>query len=126
MTRVNKAAVYEGIRHPDEPDTAGEAIVLVNGQTLPLAPSLKVFKHSPTGFNWGYGGSGPAQLALAILLDYYGDAQKAVRLHQRFKAAVVSQWPQEEGWHITGAEIEQVCERLERAWAENAERRRKR
>src|SRR5512135_81505 len=26
-------------------------------------------KHSPTGFSWGYGGSGPADLALSILRD---------------------------------------------------------
>jgi hypothetical protein len=26
--------------------------------------------HSPDGFEWGYGGSGPADLALAILVDY--------------------------------------------------------
>ena len=27
-------------------------------------------KHSPDGFNWGYGGSGPADLAYAILVDF--------------------------------------------------------
>lgn len=26
-------------------------------------------RHCPSGFNWGYGGSGPTQLALAILLQ---------------------------------------------------------
>jgi Family of unknown function (DUF6166) len=31
--------------------------------------SLRVRKHSPDGFNWGYGGSGPAQLALALLRE---------------------------------------------------------
>ena len=30
--------------------------------------SQKVRNHSPDGFNWGYCGSGPAQLALAIVL----------------------------------------------------------
>lgn len=28
--------------------------------------------HSPTGFETGYGGSGPSDLALSILLDYFG------------------------------------------------------
>lgn len=28
-------------------------------------------RHSPTGFEWGYGGSGPADLARCILLDYF-------------------------------------------------------
>jgi hypothetical protein len=28
--------------------------------------------HSPTGFEYGYGGSGPAELARCILIDFYG------------------------------------------------------
>jgi hypothetical protein len=31
--------------------------------------SLRVRNHSPEGFSWGYDGSGPAQLALALLLE---------------------------------------------------------
>lgn len=52
--------------------------------------SLKVYNHSPTGFEFGYGGSGPAQLALAILLDYTNDKDLSVSLHQDFK------------WHFIG------------------------
>lgn len=47
--------------------------------------SLKVDNHSPTGFEFGYGGSGPAQLALAILLDFTNDKNIALALHQDFK-----------------------------------------
>ena len=43
-------------------------IVTVDGR--PLNPRLDLWNHSPTGFEWGYGGSGPAQLALAILADH--------------------------------------------------------
>lgn len=103
--------VYEGIRDPNEPDTAGECIVMVNGQVLPLTPSLKVRNHSPTGFSWGYGGSGPAQLALAILLDYCGKT-KALRYYQDFKWRTVARWPQEGPWKITGAEIDTILEHL--------------
>lgn len=38
-----------------------------DGSPLPLR--LDVARRSPTGFEWGYGGSGPHQLALALLLD---------------------------------------------------------
>ena len=31
-----------------------------------------MWRHSPTGFEWGFSGSGPAQLALALLLDHTG------------------------------------------------------
>jgi hypothetical protein len=48
-------------------------------------PSQKLFNHSPDGFQWGYGGSGPAQLALAILLDFTCDSQRSLHIHQDFK-----------------------------------------
>ena len=49
--------------------------------------SLAVYNHSPDGFAWGYGGSGPAQLALAILLratnpDGNGDRRIATALYE--------------------------------------------
>lgn len=50
----------------------------------PLERSLKVWNHSPSGFEIGYGGSGPAQLALAILMMFTDD-KTASRLHQDFK-----------------------------------------
>ena len=37
--------------------------VTVDGRRL--NPRLDLWNHSPTGFEWGYSGSGPAQLALA-------------------------------------------------------------
>ena len=46
----------------------------VDGKTIFPFESQKVKNHSPTGFEVGYGGSGPSQLALAILLDLYGQA----------------------------------------------------
>lgn len=47
--------------------------VLVDGVVLSPEPSRQIRDHSPDGFEWGYGGSGPCQLALAILLDLYGE-----------------------------------------------------
>lgn len=37
-----------------------------------LPVRLDVSNHSPDGFEWGYGGSGPAQLALALCIDALG------------------------------------------------------
>jgi hypothetical protein len=67
------------------------ALVTVNGQTL--NPRLDLRNHSPTGFEWGYGGSGPAQLALAIVSDHVGDDSVATELYQQFKWAVVANLP---------------------------------
>jgi hypothetical protein len=67
----------------------GSGIVLIGGKILDMNPSLKLRNHSPTGFAWGYGGSGPSQLALAILLEVT-DEESALRLYQQFKWDVVS------------------------------------
>lgn len=73
--------------------TTGE--VWANGKPLSPERSLEVCNHSPTGFSWGYGGSGPAQLALAILLKYLSK-EKAVALYQDFKREVIARLPEED------------------------------
>lgn len=73
--------------------------VNINGLPLSPEPSLSVVNHSPTGFSWGYHGSGPAQLALAILLQY-GSKQFALQWYQDFKREVVGQWRQGRGWSM--------------------------
>lgn len=75
----------------DETTWWGE--VRVDGQVLDPRPSQKVFNHSPDGFAWSYAGSGPAQLALAILLHAGLPKGDAVRWHQSFKTAFVQHWP---------------------------------
>ena len=73
--------------------------------TLDPGPSQKVWNHSPDGFNWGYAGSGPAQLALALLLDVTGDKDLSSRLHQPFKFEVVSTWPMDQPWEYTEEQV---------------------
>lgn len=75
-------------------------------QPLLAEASQKLWNHSPDGFEWGYGGSGPAQLALAVLLDYYGDPKFAVQWHQSFKWNVIAKLPQQEDWRFGGETIE--------------------
>lgn len=85
----------------------GGRTVLVDqeqGGIKPLSPkpSQKLHEHSPDGFNWGYGGSGPAQLALALLLDVTGDPGLSLRLYQTFKQEVIAvAAEQERSWHIS-------------------------
>jgi hypothetical protein len=50
-----------------------------------------------TGLSWGYAGSGPAQLALAILADCFND-ETALKHYQHFKATVIAKLP--EAWMI--------------------------
>jgi len=83
--------------------------VTANGRPLDLRLDLR--NHSPTGFDWGYGGSGPAQLALAILADHLADSDQALDLYQRFKWAVVAEFPRQ-GWILTGEEIDAALHRI--------------
>ena len=77
----------------------------------PLDPRLDLWEHSPTGFEWGYGGSGPAQLALALLADHLGDDELAMALHQDFKLAVVAKLLQPT-WSLTSDQIETAVQLL--------------
>jgi hypothetical protein len=68
---------------------------------LPLRTDLR--NHSPTGFEWGYAGSGPAQLALAICAEVVGD-ERALQVYQRFKFKVVGRLAHER-WELTSTEV---------------------
>jgi hypothetical protein len=84
-------------------------IVTVDGR--PLNPRLDLYNHSPTGFEWGYCGSGPAQLALAILADHFSNDEQALNVYQRFKWAVIAELPKRR-WTLSGNEIEHVLQTL--------------
>jgi hypothetical protein len=79
---------------------------LAGSYDLNPVPSQALMNHSPDGFSWGYSGSGPAQLALAILYDYTGDSERSLDLYQEFKRDFVSRWPEEKSWVLTANEIE--------------------
>src|SRR6202171_5784905 len=105
--------LYEGIR------TDEGCPVTVNGKPLNLRHDIR--NHSPTGFSWGYGGSGPAQLALALLADALGDDDRAVRLHQAFKFKVVACWPEGERWWITADQIAAVVKAIKQEAGQRTE-----
>ena len=67
--------------------------------------SLAVYNHSPSGFNWGYGGSGAAQLALALLLLCSPDEKHAVRAHQALKRDLIETLPQGRDFTLAGRDV---------------------
>src|SRR5712671_5652494 len=86
---------YEGKR------CNGIAEVSING--VPLNPRLDLHKHSITGFEWGYCGGGPAQLALALLADHLANDAKAMALYQDFKLRVIARLSHS-GWSLTSTD----------------------
>jgi hypothetical protein len=79
--------------------------VVVEADTRRLPPRLDLHNHSPDGFEWGYGGSGPAQLALALLAHATGDDEFACEYHQLFKFNYVARLPQDKNWQIFAKEV---------------------
>lgn len=76
--------------------------VVGDGQTRSLDPRLDLRNHSPTGFEWGYDGSGPAQLALALVADCCGESYAVPRIYQAVKRLLVAGLPQD-GWTLTSS-----------------------
>jgi hypothetical protein len=111
------SAVYRGVRWAgdtavrvwSEPVTGPLQFIERGAGDLPKR--LDLYNHSPTGFEWGYHGSGPAQLALAILAHHIKDDERAVRLHQYFKDDVVAHFDRDE-WEITSEDIDRWLELL--------------
>ena len=115
------------LRMPEDtgrgPDTiravraAAEPEVTVGGEPLDWRASLAVRNHSPSGVEWGYGGSGPSQLALAILLALT-DRETAERRYQQFKVDVIARISEPE-WALP---LRDVRRWLEHAAAADADR----
>ena len=88
----------------------GHAVIVpVDGRRL--NPRWDRWNHSPTGFEWGYCGSGPAQLALAILADHCQDDERALNFYQRYKWAVIAELPHRE-WILTTEDIDRKLQSL--------------
>lgn len=117
--------VYRGTRAFDgDSMTRGEPSVVVQNVAhdgpSDRRPLTRVPYHSPDGLEWGYAGSGPADLALAILADYFDEPpglvlaalrsmwtprSKAAALHQSFKERFVSTERRDE-WQLHSGAIE--------------------
>ena len=94
--------VYHGDR------TMEGVVVTVDGR--PLNPRLDIKAHSRNGFEWGYEGPEPAQLALAILVEHWEDEDKALQNCDIFMREAVANFANE--WSMTTADIDRLIERV--------------
>lgn len=81
-----------------------------DGTFLETKPLRHIERHSPDGFEWGYGGSGPADLALSILADLY-DMETANEYYQEFKFQFIASLKRNE-WEISEREIADWLEKV--------------
>ena len=92
-----KNHIYRGIVQPK---------VQIDGEQLPIEYSLNVKNHSPDGFAWGYWGSGPSQLGLAIMLLETEDEETALKYYQEFTSEVIGKLNIEKGWTLTSTDVQ--------------------
>jgi hypothetical protein len=98
---------YTGYRTP-----RGCVVKVHEGETsreLPLRHDL--CNHSPDGAEWGYNGSGSAQLAIALAADVLGDDEAAQDVYQGLKFRLVSRLPHD-GWSLTEHQVRRVIDEL--------------
>jgi hypothetical protein len=93
---------YVGVS--DEDGMGGRVFVEEKRTRRELGLRLDIRNHSPTGFSWGFTGSGPAQCALAILADLIGPAT-ALCHYMRFKDEVLTRLSQNKGWRMRESEV---------------------
>lgn len=100
-------ARYVGLRASD-----GCQVVRIENERLhPVDPRLDLRNHSPTGFEWGYHGSGPAQLALALCADATGDDRLALSIYQQFKRQIIAGLPRD-SWDLDKSVIAEFARLL--------------
>mgnify|MGYP006302771247 CR=1 FL=1 len=78
----------------------GNAVVTVNGESLD-----QIVRASPSGFNWGYSGDGPTDLAYSVLADLY-DEQLAEEYHEDFMDDIIRMLEQDSEWEMTEKHIQ--------------------
>lgn len=90
--------IYRGERQADT--------VKVTVDGAPLDPRYDLRQLSQSGFEWGYTGAGPMQLALAILADHYDDrGARALNDYRRFCELEVAEFDENE-WSFAAERID--------------------
>ena len=79
-------------------------VVTVDGAPLNERFDIRVFDDK--GFEWSYEGSAPRQLALAILADHLGDADKASNQVEAFMKSVIANLDND--WELTSNDIDEA------------------
>jgi hypothetical protein len=91
-----------------------QVYVVRDGQVRFLKPRNDLKDHSPDGLSWGYAGSGPAQLALAMLMEVFDDWERVRPIYQHFKDHFVARIPQNTNWTAGGADVTALALDIER------------
>ncbi len=124
---------YRGTRETDG-GTLFVTLQREGAKETALAPRFDLRRHSPTGFECGYEGSGPAQLALAMCADHLKRHpvraesagllleeleplatiadRVALAVYQDFKRVVVAPLPRAASWTVSDEQVGKAIDTL--------------
>ncbi len=77
-------------------------VVTADGVALNERFDIEVFDEK--GFEWSYEGSAPRQLALALLADHFGDADRAREKVETFMTKIIANLDND--WTLTSQDID--------------------
>ena len=90
--------LYDGKR------TIDGIVVTVDGAPLDERFDIRTFDEK--GFEWSYEGSAPQQLALAILADHFGDADRALAQVEPFMKSVIANLDND--WTLNSSDMDKA------------------
>jgi hypothetical protein len=87
--------------------TRSPQVLVSTGRTI--TPLRHHVRHSPLGFEWGYRGNGPSELARCILIDHLAlsdpDRELPPGVQRTFAHDVIAELPRSGVWTLTSQEI---------------------
>lgn len=92
------------MKHYSGNRTIDGIVVTVDGAPLDKRFDIRIYDEK--GFEWSYEGSAPRQLALAILADHLGDADRACSRVESFMKSVVANLDND--WTLTSSDIDEA------------------
>ena len=106
---MKKNSYLKGIRS-DKPWPHNKNRVYINGKQLSWKRSFKYLQKSISGFEWGYGGTGPQQLAFAILLELTTE-DIARKLYYSFTEEFISKLPTTQNFSVSQELVEKAIKK---------------
>lgn len=102
----SREIIFVGCRAPEP--IGATVFMHVDGEFQALPPRLDLRRFSPDGFEWGYAGSAPAQLALAMCAQLVDDETACV-VFPFVNGLLVAGIPRDRlTWCLTAAQVREV------------------
>lgn len=97
-----------------------QVFVIRDGCVSPLPHRNDLANSSPDGLSWGYLGSAPDQLAVAMLMEVLGDWERVRPISLEFRNTFIARLPRQRNWSADGSDILAIALEIEREQTRHA------